>query len=129
MGQQSHNDDHRRGRGAQPIEHRACGAAERFVTLVADEPLLLPRMEADIALADVASGMTVPVGAECNCGVHDAPPSCAWKHCHEKYVWTPFFFTISPHHDLVRSYHRESRSGNARIPQGLPKGRASCQVQ
>jgi transposase-like protein len=26
------------------------------------------------------------------------------KHCHEEYVWTPVFFTTSPHHGLVWSY-------------------------
>src|SRR5438093_8945627 len=26
------------------------------------------------------------------------------KHCHEKYVWTPIFFTTTPHHGLVWSY-------------------------
>jgi hypothetical protein len=49
--------------------------------------------------------MAVSVGAECRCGVHGAPPGYAWKHCHEKYVWTPVFFTTSPHHGLVWRYH------------------------
>src|SRR5262249_20269397 len=71
----------------------------------ADEALLLLRMDTDIAPADLASGRAVPVGAECRPGVHDAPPSCAWKHCHEKYVWTPICFTTSPHHGLVWCYH------------------------
>jgi hypothetical protein len=61
-------------------------------------------MDTDIALTDLASGMAVPVRAECRCGVHDAPPGYAWNHCHEKYVWTPVFFTTSPHHGLVWSY-------------------------
>ena len=69
-----HDEDHGLGRGAQPIEHRASGGAERFVTLMAAEALLLPRMDTDIALAAVASSMTVPIGAECGCGVHDGPP-------------------------------------------------------
>src|SRR5262249_20941976 len=74
------------------------------MTRVADEALLLLRMDTDIAPADLASGRAVPVGAECHRGVHDAPPGCAWKHCHEKYVWTPVCFTTSPHHGLVWSY-------------------------
>lgn len=61
MGEQGHDDDHGLGRGAQPIKHGACGDAERFVTLMADEPLFLPRMDTDIAPADVASGMGVSV--------------------------------------------------------------------
>src|SRR2546423_14963384 len=61
-------------------------------------------MDTDMALASLASGRAVLIGAECDCGVHDAPPGCAWKHCHEKYVWTPVCFTTSPHHGLVWSY-------------------------
>src|SRR5215471_21350596 len=79
MGQQGHDDDHGLGRGAQPIAHRASGGAERLVTLMAEEALLLPRMDTDMALADVASRMTVPLGAACGCGVHDGPPGCVWK--------------------------------------------------
>src|SRR5262249_1901545 len=59
----------------------------------------------NIALAGLASGMTVLIGAEYGRGVHDAPPGCAWKHRHEKYVWTPVGFTTSPLHGLVQSYH------------------------
>src|SRR4029434_8483051 len=105
MGQQGHNDDYSLGRGAQPIEDRTFCSAEGFVTRVADEPLLLPRMDTDIALADLASGMAVLIGAECSRGVHDDSPGCAWKHCHEKYVWTPVFFATSLHHGLVWGYH------------------------
>src|SRR5262249_24346202 len=49
------------------------------MTLVANEPLLLPRMDTDITLAGLASGMAVPIRAEYTRGVHDAPPGCAWK--------------------------------------------------
>jgi hypothetical protein len=41
-------------------------------------------MDTDIAHARLASGMAMPIGAEYGCGVHDAPPGCTWKHCHEK---------------------------------------------
>jgi hypothetical protein len=41
------------------------------MTLVANEPLLLPRMDTKIALADLASGMAVLIRAEYGCGVHD----------------------------------------------------------
>src|SRR4029450_886234 len=61
-------------------------------------------MDSNIALAGLASGMAGLIGAECCRGVHDTPPGCAWKHCHEKYVWTPVFFTTSPHHGLLQSY-------------------------
>src|SRR5262249_49137301 len=91
-------------RGAQPIEDGACAGAEGFVTRVADEALFLLRMDTDIAHACLASGRTMRIGTECRRGVHGAPPGCAWKHCHEKYVWTPVCFTTSPHHGLVWSY-------------------------
>ena len=61
-------------------------------------------MDTNIALAGLSSGGARQLGAEYGRGVHDAPPGCAWKHCHEKYVWTPIFLTTSPHHDLVWSY-------------------------
>src|SRR5262249_39569711 len=32
------------------------------------------------------------------------------KHCHEKYVWTPVFFTTAPHHGLVWSYRPQCQS-------------------
>src|SRR5205807_7823658 len=95
---------HRLGRGAQAVQHRAFGGAERLMALVADEPLFLLRMDTDIAPASLASGRAVPIGAESGCGVHDAPPGCAWTHCHEEYVWTPVCFTTSPYHGLVWSY-------------------------
>src|SRR5438874_313544 len=104
MGAQRHDEAHRLGRGAQAVTHRACGGAERLMALVADEPRFLLRMDADMAPASLASGRAVPIGAESGCGVHDAPPGCAWKHCHEEYVWTPVCFTTSPYHGLVWSY-------------------------
>src|SRR2546421_2970847 len=70
MGQQGHNEDHGLCRGAQPIEDGACGSTEGFVTLVADEPLLLPRMDTDIAHARLASGMAVLIGAKYRRGIH-----------------------------------------------------------
>src|SRR5438093_12919956 len=41
MGEQGHHDDHSLTRGAQPIENRARGGTDGFVTLVADAALLL----------------------------------------------------------------------------------------
>src|SRR5438270_2563833 len=104
MGEQRHDEAHRLGRGAQAVKHRACGGAARLMARVADEPRFLLRMDTDIAPASLASGRAVPVGAERGCGVHDAPPGCAWTHCHEEYVWTPVCCTTSPYHGLVWSY-------------------------
>src|SRR5215510_822577 len=104
MSEQGHHEHHGLCRGTQPIEDSPFAGAEGFVTLVADEALLLLRMDTDIAHTSLASGMAMLIGAEYGRGVHDAPPGCAWKHCHEKYVWTPVCFTTSLHHDWVRSY-------------------------
>src|SRR6516162_5997970 len=79
MGEQGHDDHDRLCRSAQPIEDGAFACAEGCVTRMTDEPLLLLRMDTDIALAALASGRTVLVGAACRRGVHDAPPGCAWK--------------------------------------------------
>src|SRR5262249_11957653 len=79
MGEQGHHDDHGLCRGAQPIEDGPFASAEGLLTRVTDEPLLLLRMDTEIALAALASGRTVLVGAACRRGVHDAPPGCAWK--------------------------------------------------
>jgi hypothetical protein len=65
---------------------------------VTDEPLFLLRMDTDIALAGLASGRTVPIGAECGCGVHDGPPDVVWKHAKEEYIWAPIFVTSELHH-------------------------------
>jgi hypothetical protein len=70
MGEQRHDEAHRLGRGAQPIEDATFAGAEGFVTCVAEEALLLLRMDTDIALAGLASGMAVLIGAEYRCGIH-----------------------------------------------------------
>src|SRR5262249_4221051 len=95
MGEQSHDDDHGLGRGAQPIEDRAFCGAEGFVARVADEPLLLPRMDTDVTLASLASGRAVPIGAECGCGVHDGPPGFVWKQAKRSMSGPPFLLQVS----------------------------------
>src|SRR5215471_11625086 len=95
MGKQGHDDDDDVCRGAQPIEDRAFGGAEGLVALVTDEPLLLPRMDTNIALASLASGRAVPIGAECRCGVHDGPPGFVWKHAKRSMSGPPFVLQVS----------------------------------
>src|SRR5262245_34154927 len=73
-------------------------------------------MDTDIAPTSLASGRTVPIGAECGGGVHDTPPDCAWQRGHGEYVWTPFWFTTSPHHGLVWSYRRPFLTHNLARP-------------
>src|SRR5215831_105371 len=90
-------------------------------------------MDTNIALAGLASGMAVSIGAAYGRGVHDAPPGCAWKHCHEKYVWTPVCLTTSPLHGLVQSYLCSYRATVLKAPyrsvgaecQGVRAGAAS----
>src|SRR5712671_2620366 len=74
MGEQGHDEGHGLCRGAQPIEGRAFGGAERLVTRVTDEPLLLLRMDTDIALAGLAAGRAREIRAEYRGGVHDDSP-------------------------------------------------------
>ena len=95
MGEQGHDEDDSFCRGAQPIAHRTCGGAEGFVALVTDEALLLPRMDTDIASANLASGRAVLIGAECGCGVHDGPPGCVWKQAKRSMTGPPFLLQVS----------------------------------
>src|SRR5262249_19553625 len=66
-------------RSAQPVADCPFAGAEGVVTLATDEALLLLRMDTNIAPASLASRMATRIGAEYRCGVHDAPPGCAWK--------------------------------------------------
>ena len=46
------------------MENCPFAGAEGFVTLMADEALLLLQMDTNIALTSLASGMAVPIGAK-----------------------------------------------------------------
>src|SRR2546425_2540955 len=74
MGKQGHDEGHGLCRSAQPIKHRAFGSAERLATLRTNEAPVFLRMDANVALADVASGRTRQIGAEYRGGVHDDSP-------------------------------------------------------
>src|SRR5438128_2545273 len=52
-------------------------------------------MDADIALADLASGMAVPIRAECGCGVHAGPPGFVWKHTKRSMAGPLFSLQVS----------------------------------
>ena len=106
MGEQRDDQAHGLGRGPQTVEHCALGGRERLVAGCAQKPLVLTRVAAHMALASLTSGGARQIGAEYRRGVHDGPPGCAWKHCQEKYVWTPVSFAILPHHVLVWSYQQ-----------------------
>ena len=95
MGEQGHHEHHGLCRGAQAIEDRTSAGAEGFVALVTDESLLLPRMDTNVAMASLASGRAVLIGAEYDCGVHDGPPGCVWKHAKRSMSGPPFLLQVS----------------------------------
>lgn len=72
-------DDHHHGfrPGAQPVVDGAFCGGEGFAALPADEPLGLPRMDANIALACLTSGRALQIGAEYGDGVPDESPLLA----------------------------------------------------
>ena len=74
MGEQRHHEGDSLGRSAQAVKRGAFRGAERLVALGTQEPLVLARVDADVALAGLASGRTRQIGAAYRCGVHDDPP-------------------------------------------------------
>jgi hypothetical protein len=60
----------------QAIEYRAFGGTKGFAARFADKTLLLLRVDANVALADLASGMASEIGTEYSCGIHDIAPEC-----------------------------------------------------
>ena len=81
---------------------------------------MVHRKSQDFALARLASGRTVPIGAEDGGGVHDGPPSGGvWKHCQDAVCLDPIFSTTSPHHDWVWSYR--ANRGRDYQPKGQPE--------
>ena len=69
-------------------------AAEGFMTRVADKALLLLRMDTNIALARLASGRAVLIGAECRCGVHACPPSSVGERTTRSMSGPPFALQV-----------------------------------
>src|SRR5215475_12999613 len=94
VGQQGHDEHHRLRRGAQPIEDRAFAGTEGLVTRMADEALLLLRMDTDVALARLASGRAVLIGAECRGGVHACPPSNVGERTKRSMSGPPFALQV-----------------------------------
>jgi hypothetical protein len=80
MGYQRDHQGHGLGRGPEAVQRRALCRAERFVAQPADEPLVLARVEANVALAGLASGRAPQIGAEYACGVHGGPPGVVGEH-------------------------------------------------
>src|SRR5262249_10942365 len=54
----------------QAVECRALRGTERLVTRRAEKALVLARVDANVALAGLASGGAGQIRAECCCGVH-----------------------------------------------------------
>src|SRR5262249_3346405 len=95
MSEQGHHEHHGLGRGAQAIEDRTSAGAEGFVALVTDKALFLSRMNTNVALARLASGRAVLIGAEYGLGVHDGPPGFVWKHAKRSMSGPPFLLQVS----------------------------------
>src|ERR1700746_428263 len=77
MGQQRDHEAHRLGSGSQAVKRRAFRGAERLVALGAEEALVLPRVDANIALTYLASGRALQMRAEDGGGVHEDSPLLA----------------------------------------------------
>src|SRR4029453_18978806 len=77
MREQRHHEAHRLGSSPQAVKYRTFRGAERLVTRGAKEALVLARVDANIALAGLASGRALQIGAEYSGGVHDASPLLA----------------------------------------------------
>jgi hypothetical protein len=90
MCQQRDHQAHRLGRGPQALQRRAFCSRERLMARRAEEPLVLARVEAHIALAGLASGGALQIGAEYDGGVHDSPPGFAWEHTKRSMSDPPF---------------------------------------
>jgi hypothetical protein len=98
MGQQGDHDHHGLSWRAQPIEDSAFGVTEGLVTFFTDEALVLLGMNANVALADVASGVAIEIGAEYACGIHGSSPD-DWREIRlQEYAGLPIFFASGPHH-------------------------------
>ena len=81
---------------------RCAGAC--LLALRAEEPRVLARMDAHIALTGLSSGGARQVGAQYGSGVHRIPPSFAGKRSQKEYVGPPISFASQPHYALVWSY-------------------------
>src|SRR5262249_26540922 len=92
-------------RSPQAIQGGALRGAQCLVARRAQEALVLPRVDTNVAPACLASSGAHQIGAECRCGGHAV--SChgvAGEHAKKAYVWTPIFIATAPHHGLVVSY-------------------------
>ena len=55
-------------------------------------------MDADVALADLASGMTSEIGAEYGGGIYGSPPDFGCEMDAQEYAGIPVCFAMAPHH-------------------------------
>ena len=91
MRHQRDHAGHRLSRSPQPIKRCAFGGGEGLAALGTDEPFLLTRVHANVALAGLASGRTRQIGAKYGRGVHDyPPPGYAWKRAKKRMSGPPF---------------------------------------
>ena len=98
MGEQGHHEDHGLRRRAEPVEDGAFGGTEGLTAFFAEKVLVLLCMDADVALAALASGMTSEIGAEYSCGIHGSPPEVGCEMDAPEYAGIPVCFAMAPHH-------------------------------
>ena len=83
----------------QAVECRAFCGTERLVTRRAEKALVLARVDANVALAGLASGGACQIRAECALwGPCVYPPSRVGERTQRKYAWTPIFMASTPYH-------------------------------
>src|SRR5262249_7989319 len=91
--QRDHEADRLRSR-PQAIHGGPFGSADRLVAGGTQAALLLTRVDADVALAALASGRTRQVRAECCCGVHTCPPSSVGEPTKRSMFGPPFALQV-----------------------------------
>src|SRR6266705_3289953 len=98
--EQRHHEGDGLGRSAQAVKRGAFRGAERLVARGTQEPLVLARVDADVALAGLASGRACQTGAECGRGVHACPPCLALTYA--KRSMASSLFLAQPIHTTVK---------------------------
>src|SRR5215475_4197801 len=95
MGEQGPHEGNGLSRSAQAVKCAALGGTERLAACGAKEALVLTRVDATIALADLASGGTRQVRAACCGGVHDCPPGSVGERPKRSMSGPPFCLQLN----------------------------------
>ena len=92
--QERQHERHGLGWRPQAVERRPFRRGEGLAALRADEAFVLARMDANIALAALASGRTRRIRAECGGGVHACPPSSVGERTKRSMAGPPFSLQV-----------------------------------